>query len=313
VRTRGYERIEEGNEEQAQASKRQKVLDLDGDDDNESAALESPLPMLADKYEDHEDKISDDAEIFIQPKLDGIRCMAHLPTGKLYSRQRKPIDRLPHIEEAVRTLGQRAKGLEWLDGELYVHGMAFQDVQRLVRGADPDGKTRYNVYDTVLNKPFHGRNQLLSKLELNGLPITLVPTERSTKAQVDGTLQRWLDAKYEGCMVRIGTKGYELNKRSTSLLKCKRFDQAEFIIVDLEAQKRTADKLGAFVLRLDDGTDTTVKAGPGADMSATAKQELWQQRNALVGQIATVKFFERHASGIPRFPKVLGIRHPDDM
>lgn len=300
IRTKGYERVE--NEPPSSSAKRQKTD-------------QSPLPMLADKYEDHEDKIAEDEPLIVQPKLDGIRCLAHLPTGKLFSRQRKPIDRLPHIEQAVLELGQLAqfKAVEWLDGELYVHGLAFQDIQRLVRGADPEKETRYHVYDCVLDKPFSERSQAIAGLADQHELVHLVPSQPATKSQVDAMLQKWLDDKYEGCMVRCGQKGYELNKRSSSLLKCKRFDQAEFTIVELEPQKRCADKLGAFVLQLDDDSGTTFNAGCGADLSASAKQELWDNRVDCVGKIATVKFFERHKSGIPRFPKVRGLRHPDDM
>jgi hypothetical protein len=36
--------------------------------------------------------------------------------------------------------------------------------------------------------------------------------------------------------------------------------------------------------------------------------ELWSQKQELIGKKATVKYFELTADGIPRFPKVVGIR-----
>lgn len=56
-----------------------------------------------------------------------MRCIADVKTGKLWSRKRKQILGLPHIEKAVRDLGPVAlkHGVEWLDGELYVHGLTF--------------------------------------------------------------------------------------------------------------------------------------------------------------------------------------------
>ena len=36
--------------------------------------------------------------------------------------------------------------------------------------------------------------------------------------------------------------------------------------------------------------------------------ELWNRREELIGKQATVKYFELTVDGVPRFPKIIGIR-----
>ena len=56
------------------------------------------FPMLAHTYRDHAAKIVYPA--YAQPKLDGHRCIA-MPSG-LWSRTRKPIVSVPHINAALK-------------------------------------------------------------------------------------------------------------------------------------------------------------------------------------------------------------------
>ena len=57
--------------------------------------------MLAQKWSQHADKITYPA--FVQPKLDGVRCIAILDAGvcTLWTRSRKPITGVPHIARAI--------------------------------------------------------------------------------------------------------------------------------------------------------------------------------------------------------------------
>jgi hypothetical protein len=37
--------------------------------------------------------------------------------------------------------------------------------------------------------------------------------------------------------------------------------------------------------------------------------ELWEQKDQLIGQQATIKYFELTVDNVPRFPKVIAIRN----
>ena len=97
-----------------------------------AAEAAAPLPMLATDWE----KLSSTREgrllgeqLLLQPKLDGVRCVAHAASGRLYSRRGHEIVGVPHISEAVRlSASVAAPPGEWLDGEIYCHDMSFQRI-----------------------------------------------------------------------------------------------------------------------------------------------------------------------------------------
>src|SRR5258708_810411 len=76
-------------------------------------------PMLAHKFADHGHKIV--TPCFIQPKLDGVRCIAiiHYGVVTLWTRTRKPIFSVPHINDALAARFPNRSLV--LDGELYNH------------------------------------------------------------------------------------------------------------------------------------------------------------------------------------------------
>ena len=338
VRTRGYNPLsdsdsallEEIDEEEPYSKRNKRAAEAIGD----QSVYTSPQPMLASEWDAQEERYADDADVYFQPKLDGIRCIANLETGELWSRQRKRIDRLPWLEEQVRALGERLGSTDlaptWLDGELYVHGKLFDEVSHLVRGSDPEHMVVYHVYDVILPLPFGQRSELLetllAKRKKTQIPnITLVPTSAGFKSDAEAELQRAIASGYEGVMVRMDEVckklgahpeelGYETAKRSRALCKFKEFAQEEYEIVDVLPQKGNAHVLGAFQLKLAD-SETTFKATTSG-MSAATQAGLWQERESLPGQIATVKFQKDPKAGtdkVPRFAKIVGIRHPDDM
>ena len=91
------------------------------------------LPMLAKSYEKEIEKVDWKKAVFIQPKLDGMRCLAILKYGEvtLISRKGKIIDTVPHINNALVELSKTTNVV--LDGELYAHGKTFQENMRLLK------------------------------------------------------------------------------------------------------------------------------------------------------------------------------------
>ena len=94
-------------------------------------------PMLAQSYDKHGHKI--EFPCFVQPKLDGIRCLAIIQDGQvsLWSRSRKRITSCPHIEIELLTIFNSGDII--LDGELYNHDLKhdFEKIISAVRKEDP--------------------------------------------------------------------------------------------------------------------------------------------------------------------------------
>ena len=73
-------------------------------------------PMLAHKYDDS--RVDWDQPVYIQPKLDGVRCL--FTKNGAYSRTGKQFMNLRHIEIALKPFFDQQPDVI-LDGELYNH------------------------------------------------------------------------------------------------------------------------------------------------------------------------------------------------
>ena len=106
------------------------------------------LPMLASDYNKFSKKI-DWNNCWVQPKLDGMRCLAFCNDGdvRLMSRDGKTIENMDHIIESLKMI----KGYCVLDGELYSHGRSFQENMKLIKKYVPNYTEgiQYHVYDLV--------------------------------------------------------------------------------------------------------------------------------------------------------------------
>ena len=97
--------------------------------------------MLAQSYSDPKRKAealkaADRKDLYSQPKLDGVRCIAS--AGGLLSRKNRPITAVPHIWNAVAPIFEKYPDLV-LDGELYNHDLKddFNEIVSMVRKSKP--------------------------------------------------------------------------------------------------------------------------------------------------------------------------------
>ena len=259
-------------------------------------------PMLAKEFAGWQ------GECAAQPKLDGIRCIA-TKTG-LFSRQGKPITAVPHIHAQLAPLFQNFPGLI-LDGELYNHDLKddFNTIVSIVRKKDPsveelelaEARVQYHVYDVPSDPNPHiwGKmtelHELVTEHNLGGA-IELVETVSvGSPTFLDELYGRWLEAGYEGQMVRLPGK-YE-QKRSKLLLKRKEFQDEEFECVSIEAGNGNWAGLAKRVsCRLPDGR----VFGAGIRGSSNRAAALLNETHNVV----TVRFQNYSPDGVPRFPVV---------
>jgi DNA ligase-1 len=106
-------------------------------------------------------------------------------------------------------------------------------------------------------------------------------------------------------MVRLNTK-YE-NKRSKNLLKRKDFQDKEYTILNIiEGEGNKAGMAGAMVFENDLG----IRFNSNIKGSREYLKELLKNKRELIGQEATVKFFNLTPdNNVPRFPYVISIRN----
>ena len=252
---------------------------------------DAPRPMLAHVFEAHRHKLP--AEVLVQPKLDGVRAVVHARTGRMFSRRGVRL-------RAARPPMASAPDDAWLDGELYAHGLSFHDItSRVRRGLD----VPFVAYDLIVpDAPYAVR-----LARLRGMEVEVVDTEATALGDVGRAHERWVALGYEGVVVRNPASVYAVGRRSPALLKVKRFLTEDFEVSDIVPAEREP-AVGVAVLRLGDGrTFRAALKMPFAD-----RVRALEDRERHRGAVAAVRFFERHPSGVPRFPVCLGFHPAED-
>jgi ATP-dependent DNA ligase len=268
-------------------------------------------PMLAKRFDEQGDKVVYPA--YVQPKFDGHRCIAVVDkkgSCTLWSRTRKPITGLPHINAAIENSG--AKDIV-LDGELYNHDYKakFEELTSFIRNPEPKeghGVVEYHIYDIADNSlSFKERLAELHKLSIYK-PLVSVQTQKVVdEEELMIMFEIFLAQGYEGAMVR-NAAGLYVNKRSVDLLKIKEFQDAEFEVVDVEEGRGKLAGKAIFVCANKQGTK--FKAKMKGDQDELAKY--WKKPSLAIGRMLTVQYQGLTGkNGVPRFP--VGLRFREDV
>lgn len=270
-------------------------------------------PMLAHKYADQSAKIKFPA--YVQPKLDGHRCIAVISDGSctLWSRTQKEILGVPHIARALEKLYPFGEVV--LDGELYNHYYKdnFNELTSFIRQTTPKPGhevVQYWVYDCILDhEPFSVRTETIYSLDAR-LPvhsqIRIVETELVDNPE---SLIEWFsdyrEDGFEGAMVRNVDSPYLIGKRSYDLQKVKEFDDEEFIITNVVAGVGKMEDKGVFICATESGAEFKVKMVGELD----SLRAYLDNPEDYIGRYITVKFQGKHKdTGIPRFGVGLRLR-----
>ena len=300
-------------------------------------------PMTAKTYENAKSlsRFVDDTDLCTQPKLDGVRCISWFrPKGhKIISHQwKEKILKSDHVQISSRTekfLGAShvtndaekflaGVGEEmYLDGELYIHGKRFQDIQSIVsRCNHPDKESlEYHIYDCYFpSNPqldFDGRSSWLAdtfdkwatskqnvKYRREFGSIRRVETLFEVQQdELETILGLNIHDGYEGIMIRDPSSVYTTGKRSPGLLKYKKWHDEEFAVIAIEEGKGKFE--GAAILVCEVNNRTFRVTSPG---TMTQKHWIWDSHEDYIGKMITVKYQEKTADGIPRFPIALSFR-----
>jgi len=286
------------------------------------------FPILAHKFAEQGHKIKYPA--LAQPKLDGHRCTSQRDVDttivneqlsksvlsiSLWSRTRKPITGLPHLNEALEQASMKIGfDLERLDGALYHHYYRenFEDLTSFIRQEVPkEGHevVQYHVYDIPdENLTNRERYEILESLRplFENTPIKIVESiivnnEDELYAYLDDCLARG----YEGCMVRNFDAKYKF-KRSYDLQKLKKFDDDEFRIIDVKVGNKGSMAGKAVFICEKYRDEQPLAEGETFDCKLKGNMDKLKDYaddpSLVIGKILTVKFQGYTKYGKPRFP-----------
>lgn len=285
----------------------------DAQTDKVDALIEGGIsPMLAHKYDEQGHKIKWPA--YVQPKLDGHRCIAIVKDGEctLWSRTRKRITSMPHIVAQLREAFPDTDIV--LDGELYHHDYRdkFEELTSLIRQVVPKPGheiVQYWIYDVLTDNPFGDRVAGLKLVDrfVSGRGkdrIVILPTfEVANEDEMISIFGAFINEGYEGLMVR-NANGLYKNKRSYDLQKVKVFQDAEYPVVAIEEGKGKMAGRAMFVCDAGNGQTFRVKMVGTLD----SLKDYFDNPDPWIGKQLTVKFQKFSAEGIPIFPIAMRFR-----
>lgn len=265
----------------------------------EARNSEVKLPMLAKDYKKESSKVK--FPCFVQPKLDGMRC--HANSIKLISRENKEIVTMDHIKSILIKNNINMK----LDGELYAHGLTFQENMKLIKKQRPESiNVVLHVYDLAISgQSFAQRYKMLTDIVqiINSPIIELVETYVvNNEKEIFEYHKKFLEQGYEGTIIRWGNAEYKFNGRSSNLLKYKDFKDISLEIKDIVPM----DVQPTHGLIICEMNGQRFKATP--KMSHKEREELLTNKDYYIGKTAEIRYFEETDGGLPRFPVFVGIR-----
>ena len=286
-------------------------------------------PMLADKVKPklYDPKSKSKAfkiefPAYVQPKLDGLRCISYLENGKiiLQSRTGMRFENFDLLRSQLMNLFEILGENVYLDGELYTDSIIFEELSGLVRlttektddlQLEKINSIKYNVFDIYfVNSPnmiYEERKEKVEQL-MKVKNIFLIQLVDSTLIhsfeEVDSLHDEFVSNGYEGIMIRDKNGLYEPNKRSKYLQKYKKFMEEEFKIIDFK--EGNGDEKGCVIWRCvnKDGKEFSVRPKGTREQ----RREYFKNGSKYVGKKLTVIFQEYEDSGIPRFPVGKDIR-----
>jgi ATP-dependent DNA ligase len=237
----------------------------------------------------------------LQKKLDGHRCLITCQDGDIiaYSRQGKRIDAIRHILRGIR--GRIPEGTT-IDGELYCHGYSLQTLASWIKREQANTYNLYFVgYDLISNDRYIDRHAELSEIvagadtEAAGKIVALPYRSFEDHETTSAYFREVREQGFEGLMLRTDGRGYEIGRRSTSLLKIKEFQDEEFEVVGF---KRSKEGWAICKCRTKDGGLFSASA-PG---DLIAKQAVWINQEKYLGKMLTVEFAFYTEDNVPFQP-----------
>ena len=282
---------------------------------NDEKEDKSYAPMLADKWDPNSKtkrKIDIEFPCFIQPKLDGIRCLSYVKNNEIVnqSRQLKYFKNLDHINDELRGILDSFPDLVF-DGELYNHDIAFNQIAGIVKkeklkDGDKDKlkSIQYNIYDCFFLKNTHSFSErsefldILSKKK-EWVYLKFVPTYLcETKERVVNYFHPlFIDTRYEGSILRNKDANYEFT-RTKNLQKFKTFEDDEFKIIGYK--EGTGHDSGTVIWKC------VAKNGKEFDVrpvgTVDERKEYLKNAERCIGKFLTVTYQELSEFGVPRFP-----------
>jgi len=301
-------------------------IEKDGYSTNKEHIEVKIFPMLANKFDPKKETCGIDFPCFIQPKLDGLRCMTSNNNNIVSMKSRVNIEfkQIPHLIEQSELFFKAASELGhssiYMDGELYTDKIPFEKLSGYIRLKDDSDIEKedkiklieYHIYDLYDEEnpdmDYESRKKLLDSIfkKKKFTHLKNVETQEClSKEKVKEFHKNYIKKGYEGVMLRNKLGAYLLRYRSNNLQKYKEFQDAEFEIcgyTEAEGEDRGTIIWECYYIKPDKtkGKFTIKPLG-----SREFRRELFENaeknfKKLYLGKQLTVRFQEFGPNGCPR-------------
>ena len=269
-----------------------------------SAPVTVQLPMKVKSYQDQLHNVK--FPCHSSAKLNGVNGMYKRTNGilNLYSRGGELYPPIPHLEPLVHQAMDLFNSNE-LNGELYIHGFALQDItSAVIKPNDNSNLLSFCIFDIAdSTEQFHERAVLMHTYlnfdtTIHSTVTVVYNITCLSTAQLDDHYMECTNFGYEGTVVKNYCALYEHNIRSSNIFKYKLPDSKEFLILGYQLDKNNIP-----VFNMTTGTQP-FKASP------IGTKEYWSTFNPedYINQWATVEFEVYSNIGKPLKPIFIGLR-----
>lgn len=195
--------------------------------------------------------------------------------------------------------------LEPLDGELWIGRKSFQRTMSIVKRHDESAlwnEVRFVIFDAPAeDQPFEKRLKLIDAImEVCRPPFAVAHPHVICEGRdhLESQMERMDALGGEGLMLRQPGSFYQAG-RSSTLLKCKRFRDAEAIVIGHEpGTGRHKGRMGALLVELQNGVRFAI---------GTGFSDAQREQPVPVGTEITFRYFDLSDAGVPRFASFLRI------
>ncbi len=266
----------------------------------------------------------------LEPKLDGLRCIAIKHNGivTLHTRNGNILETLPNIQSVLE---KSSLDNFVLDGEAMINrndAESWNDSASVLmshKNKKSDVDMTYNVFDAMryeewvsqscfsnLKQRLAFRDQILSTIDFNSI-IAVDSIVALAMSDVSSYFNECLDRGYEGIMIKDLNGKYEWKRCKTSVMKYKPIETFDGVIVgiyDGGVGTKNENKFGGLEFLMSNGIVTRI----GGGFNDKLRSEIDADRGAFIGRFAEIKGAKGLTiDGKIRFPEFKNFRVKEDV
>ncbi len=259
-------------------------------------------------------RIKDQGLIGIEPKLDGLRCIAITKGGNtnLYSRNGKVIT-TNYENTIVRDINELVSNGKIPDNIIFDGELMGKDFTATVSqfrrktGADVSSHF-YHIFDYMTYDEWQKQETSLTSQSMRNILedfcldsvskfLTIVPRDIVLPEQIEKQHDHYVSLGYEGAMIKILDSKYKFG-RGFNVMKLKNFHDIDLEVVGFEeGTGKYKNSLGSVIVKYNN-----VRINIGSGFSDEQRLQIWNNRGKYRNKIVEVRYQELTPDGSLRFP-----------